>query len=1039
MKRFTIFMWLLCFMCMGAVAQQDLPELTTDVTNPVLYQIKNLRSHGSRGQTYASTVLAHGKLKLSTTAELNASTELTVGSMWYFTEENVPEGVTLPEGSKAVKIHNLLADKALTDVVGGTWDDSRTWYLIPNSNSDLTGFSIAYNPDLTNDSYSWNNARNEATVIEYWKGNDVGSIWGFERQAETTANSLYSTFGNEIKTKGDTDFADNAAILNKWNSITSSVTWNLSTITTAYNQYPILINEKLSAVITNVENKLDNTVGNCSEISFTLNTDNLTSNAPAATDGGGIAALLDNTTTTFFHSAYSGNGTNPNTYHNLQVDLGEGITANAIQFGFTTRNGNSNNNPRTIRIWGSNDKNTYEEITVINSGLPTTQAASYESRTIAAVKAYRYFRFDIEKTNNNALYGEYPFFSLSEFNFKAYNITAKEGKSNEFVLKCTEIIETAKAVKNNANATTEQQKSACITLNRLTSIIDAPFVISGIGNPDYYAIQVGREGSWFWTLDYLNGGKAKLENTASTDVANQHKDANKYWFFTLSDNAYLQIIPMAEPTAPMGYITVGGGADKLTNVSTTTNFAGTEYEYVPSGNADFPIAFKPAGQNTYVSNHGGVASGFYYLGFYNELNDGGTRMKLEALTAPDDVDKIVAIQAAVKTVPNSLIGSGVGRYSYNETARNNAIDCLKDVDTANKTSILEAAQNMYVLNAPETGKFYRFKNVASDKYLTSTLTDTKMTMAAATGDGINTVESIFYLTDENKLVAYSNGLYTKDWTSDTGGTGVNYGFMDAGGAGNVVSFPAGTPYNEGTPYYNMNCGNRSLYGNGNSGGTTVVDGGANVTTATGDSGYYWIIEEVGYLPISMGDYATFYSPVPLSRGYGDIERVKAYTGELESGRFVLTEIEGNIPANTPVILEYKNEKQDNGCVYLEVVADADNANANNNSLSGTFVTIPKENVNATGTICTMQMLNDELGFYRFNGDNLGGFKAYLDVPAEYSQSGLRIVIGGEETGIDNVAAGKNDKEVYYDLNGRPVLYPAHGIYVTGSGKKVFFK
>lgn len=189
----------------------------------------------------------------------------------------------------------------------------------------------------------------------------------------------------------------------------------------------------------------------------------------------------------------------------------------------------------------------------------------------------------------------------------------------------------------------------------------------------------------------------------------------------------------------------------------------------------------------------------------------------------------------------------------------------------------------------------------------------------------------------------------------------------------------------------------------------------------------------------MGDYATFYSPVPLSRGYGDIERVKAYTGELESGRFVLTEIEGNIPANTPVILEYKNEKQDNGCVYLEVAADADNANANNNSLSGTFVTIPKENVNATGTICTMQMLNDELGFYRFNGDNLGGFKAYLDVPAEYSQSGLRIVIGGEETGIDNVAAGKNGKEVYYDLNGRPVLYPAHGIYVTGSGKKVFFK
>ena len=71
-------------------------------------------------------------------------------------------------------------------------------------------------------------------------------------------------------------------------------------------------------------------------------------------------------------------------------------------------------------------------------------------------------------------------------------------------------------------------------------------------------------------------------------------------------------------------------------------------------------------------------------------------------------------------------------------------------------------------------------------------------------------------------------------------------------------------------------------------------------------------------------------------------------------------------------------------------------------------------------------------------------KAFL--PAANITSGssqaqmLSFYIGGTVTGINAATAdAQNGNDVYYDLNGRRVLYPAHGIYVTGNGKKVFIK
>ena len=51
---------------------------------------------------------------------------------------------------------------------------------------------------------------------------------------------------------------------------------------------------------------------------------------------------------------------------------------------------------------------------------------------------------------------------------------------------------------------------------------------------------------------------------------------------------------------------------------------------------------------------------------------------------------------------------------------------------------------------------------------------------------------------------------------------------------------------------------------------------------------------------------------------------------------------------------------------------------------------------------------------------------------------------GETTGIesmleDNSRRESIDTSVLYDLNGRRVLYPSRGIYVTAGGQRIFLK
>ena len=88
--------------------------------------------------------------------------------------------------------------------------------------------------------------------------------------------------------------------------------------------------------------------------------------------------------------------------------------------------------------------------------------------------------------------------------------------------------------------------------------------------------------------------------------------------------------------------------------------------------------------------------------------------------------------------------------------------------------------------------------------------------------------------------------------------------------------------------------------------------------------------------------------------------------------------------------------------------------------------------------------NHVTGFYKVVTGTVPANKAYLlgeNLNQGAGANMLQFAFGeGTETGISNVNAENSGKaETYYDLNGRLVVYPTRGVYVTGSGRKVFVK
>lgn len=212
---------------------------------------------------------------------------------------------------------------------------------------------------------------------------------------------------------------------------------------------------------------------------------------------------------------------------------------------------------------------------------------------------------------------------------------------------------------------------------------------------------------------------------------------------------------------------------------------------------------------------------------------------------------------------------------------------------------------------------------------------------------------------------------------------------------------------------------------------------ANYDGHDGDQGNYWQFIKVTTVPvnISAANYATVAYPfavkVPAESG------VKAYAvSDVKNGVLELSEItDGIIAANTGAILYHEGEKQ----VELEITNESATY-AGENKLQG--ATAKRTGFNANDTYVLALNSANQAAFLKSKLTTVPANKAYVlasALPAaEVGAQALNFGFG-EVTGINGVNADSNNAVEYYDLNGRRVLYPANGIFVTNTGKKVFIK
>lgn len=277
-----------------------------------------------------------------------------------------------------------------------------------------------------------------------------------------------------------------------------------------------------------------------------------------------------------------------------------------------------------------------------------------------------------------------------------------------------------------------------------------------------------------------------------------------------------------------------------------------------------------------------------------------------------------------------------------------------------------------------------------------------------------------------------------DKTVEMSKTGVNVSWYENGGNYSFTSNE--NAYADFTPYLHA-----VDYGRGNQDYANKYPDnveGLNVATwnnATGTKASYWQIEVVDELTTVIGEggwaSVNYVFPISLPATF------KAYVVTAEnSSQATLEEIlaDGdviNLPSNTPAFLQGTAGETVTMKILLSEPTTVVPAKAE--GFKGTTLTETK-NLTSTEAVYGIATVEGVTALYKMrSGTTIPCNKAYYETTASgVAKFELNF---GETTGIDTLAPAMLNDNTLYDLNGRRVVYPTRGIYVTASGRKIYVK
>lgn len=529
-----------------------------------------------------------------------------------------------------------------------------------------------------------------------------------------------------------------------------------------------------------------------------------------------------------------------------------------------------------------------------------------------------------------------------------------------------------------------------------------------------------------WRVNTLNGDF----NATAYDVF-----ASKCWKFVESGWGVKIYNPLIGK-----YIKVNGGAAvSLDNEGTVMYFAknGTSY------------ALSTSTANQYLNSSIDYNGANNRLGTWTESSiSGGSTFNIQ------DVDATEAILALGKTsLSNSLTiaKADADKYltfdtSVYETAKNN-------VESATTVEALNAIYSGIVTPAvtPDEAVYYRIKSVSAadgNAYLSTGAMfvgkDGKLSTSFNGGkkyDEKNLDRTITRTTNGDALVPQI-WRFVKTTENSYQLKNVNTRCNSAFFANGNLDMPVNESYGQSITLKPALTGESAA---DNSYVSIVF--GDNLIGIRGDNYYgttanaasekvnIWQIEKVTNIPVSITDakYATVAFPFATKVTTNSVKAY--YATSAADGMITLVEYpEGIIPANEGALLFNKAGAT---TANLEIVT-TENTVKGNKLLPATA---KRAGFTANSTYVLAKNAANEAAFLKNGLTVVPANKAYIDaetIPNSTSSNELNFNFG-QTTGINGVVAADKAGVQYFDLQGRRVLYPAHGIFVTNTGKKVFVK
>ena len=555
----------------------------------------------------------------------------------------------------------------------------------------------------------------------------------------------------------------------------------------------------------------------------------------------------------------------------------------------------------------------------------------------------------------------------------------------------------------------------------------------------------------------VGGNVETADNSSKNDFANYY-NPNKYWKF-VTDGLQVKMVcgdgkyvHLSNP--------VNGATEKATFVEGAEN--GTKFYLNNSTNAGYSDGFVlKYANNTYLGDHANPPA--HSLGTWNHTNAAGGGGSCFAVDGhpitPDDLHALY-IRLSVKT-PTDL-ASNVLRVA-NSAQVAEAYEQLSALGNDITPKGLVDAYNVAFTAQPEKDAYYRIKNLgASTNIYPSTINIEANTVGEIPSTNDNA--RVFELKTASdamapqlwQFVANGDGTFKIKnantncaWANKTA-TGQNFDMTTAentdvhAGNFNILAVPVSSAASEGTIASVNNGVSTFLIRNGLSAVKATDD--AHLQLAESGATYsdnvnYWQIEKVTSIPVTITDvkYATVGYPFNVEVTNKDV-RVY-YAKSAANGVMKLTEATDKIiPANQGAILYYEGEGS--------TTANLDIVSETGAGFEGNILTASTAKRTGFETKTTYGLsYKKEVVSFRLNTDTyVPANKSYLlasnysNTTAGGSAQQLLFSFDNVVEGIDNaVVDGQNANKVYYDLQGRRVMYPAHGIFVTENGEKVFIK